>query len=75
MSENMLKGDLRLIIRSDLVTTFLIGAAIAVMGLFTIIAIKSGGVFEVDMTAYGEYEFEILILLVWFVLLIFRIRK
>lgn len=74
MSENILKikWDLRSILNSDIITAFLIGAAIAVMGLFTIIAIRSGGKFEIDMTAYGEYELEILILFVWFGALIIR---
>lgn len=65
----------RLIIKSDVVLAYLIGTATAVMLVFTVIAIKSGGVFEIDMTAYGEYWYEIFILFAWFVLLIFRIRR
>lgn len=71
MTENLFKRT----INSDIIVAYLIGTAIAVMGLFTIIAIKSGGVFEIDMTAYGEYEIEIMILISWFVLLILRISK
>lgn len=75
MTESVLKGDLCQIIKSDIITAFLIGTSIAVMLLFTWIAIKSHGIFEIDMTKYGEYEIEIFILLSWFVLLILRIRK
>jgi hypothetical protein len=75
MTKNILEGNLRLIIKSDEVLAFLTGTATAVMLLFTVIAIRSHGIFEIDMTAYGEYWYEIFILIVWFVLLIFRIRK
>ncbi len=61
--------------KSDIILAYLVGVPVAVTLIFTYIAIKSHGIFEIDMTKYGEYEIEIFVLIIWILLLVYSLIK